>query len=152
MAIGAAQHIDDNSRTINSNEAILSKSEWTFVTGTTGATGAHTLFTVTGHVVASVFGVCSTSLTGASTHEIGVASNTAQLVAQIADTTTLDAGDVYVDADTEVGAGVIPSPQVVIDDIILTIGSTATTAGVVTYYCLWRPLSEGATLTVTTPA
>lgn len=143
---------DDNYQIIGSNEACRLSSEWTFVTGTTGATGAHTLFTVTGAVAASVFGHCTTSLTGTSTHEIGVASNTAQLVAQIANTTTLDAGDVYVDADTEVGAGLIPSPQIVVDDIILTIGSTATTGGVVEYFCLWRPLSDDGNITVTTPA
>lgn len=152
MAIAATQQRDANRQVITSNEAFHLSSEWTFVTGTTGATGAHTLFTVTGTVALTVFGTCGTSLTGASTHEVGVASNTAQLLAQIANTTTLDAGDVYVDASTEVGAGVIPSPQVVIDDVILTIGSTATTAGVVTYHCLWRPLTSGSEVTVTTPA
>lgn len=152
MTIVQGQQIDANRRTVTSNEAFVLASPWTFVTAGTGATGAHTLFTVTGTVALSVFGVCSTSLTGASTHEIGVAGNTAQLVAQIANTTTLDAGDVYTDADTEVGAGAIPGVQVVTDDVILTIGSTATTAGVVTYYCLWRPLSSDGNVTITDPA
>jgi len=154
MAIASPQQIDANFRTINSNEAFLLESTWTFVTGTTGATGAHTLFTVTDNVLVSVFGVCDTNLTGAATLEIGVASNTAQLVAQIADATTLDDGDVYVDAATEVGAGAIPAPQVINDgtDIILTIGSTAVTAGVVDFYCLWRPLNSSGSVTVTTPA
>lgn len=146
------QQIDDNGRTIDNNQACLLRSTWTFVTGTTGATGAHTLFTVTGAVAISVFGRCTVNLAGASTHEVGVAGNTAQLLAQIADTTTLDAGDVYVDADTEVGAGVIPVSQIVTSDVILTIGSTATTAGAVEYFCLWRPLSSGSSVTVTTPA
>jgi hypothetical protein len=130
------------------------ESTWTFVAGTTGAVEAHTLFTVTGNVAVSVFGVCDTTLVGAATFEVGVASNTAQLVAQIADATTLADGDVYVDADTEVGAGLIPAEQVLNDgtDIILTIGAAAVSAGVVDFYCLWRPLSSGATVTVTTPA
>jgi len=154
MPITASQQRDANFSVIGSNEAFLLESTWTFVTSTTGATGAHTLFTVTGNVLATVFGVCDTSLTGAATLEVGVAGNTAQLLAQIADTTTLDDGDVYVDADTEVGAGVIPSMQVINDgaDIIATIGTTAITAGVVDFYCLWRPLSASAVVSVTTPA
>ena len=150
----ASQDIDANRKVISSNEAFRLESTWTFVTGTTGATGAHTLFTVTGNVLVQVFGVCDTSLTGAATVEVGVASNTAQLIAQIANATTLDDGDVYVDADTEVGAGTIPHPQVLNDgaDIIMTIGSTAVTAGVVDFYCLWRPLSADGNVTVTTPA
>ena len=154
MAIEQGQQVDANRRTITSNEAFVLESTWTFVTGTTGATGAHTLFTVTGNVLVSVFGVCDTSLTGAATVEVGVTGNTAGLIAQIVNATTLDDGDVYVDADTAVGVGSIPVAKVLNDgnDIIMTIGSTAVTAGVVDFYCLWRPLSSGASITVTTPA
>ena len=143
-----------NRESIISNEAFKLESTWTFVAGTTGATGAHTLFTVTGNVLVSVFGVCDTSLDGAATFEVGVASNTAKLLAQVANATTLDDGDVYVGEETEVGAGLIPAMQVLNDgtDIILTIGLTAVTAGVVDFYCLWRPLSSNANITVTTPA
>ena len=150
----AAMDRDANRQVITSNESFKLESTWTFVTATTGATGAHTLFTVTGNVLVSVFGVCDTSLDGAATLEVGVASNTAQLLAQIANATTLDDGDVYVDADTEVGAGLIPSMQVLNDgtDIIMTIGATAVTAGAVDFYCLWRPLSSNGNVTVTTPA
>jgi len=145
---------DANHQVFDSNEAFLLIAPWTFVTATTGATGAHTLFTVTGDILATVFGVCTVNLAGAATLEVGVASNTAQLLAQIANTTTLDAGDVYVDADTEVGAGVIPHPQIVGGgaDIIATIGSTAITAGQVNFYLLYRPLSSDAAVSVTTPA
>ena len=154
MAITQGQQVDANSRTVNSNEAFLLESTWTFVTTTTGATGAHTLFTVTGNVLLSVFGICDTSLTGAATLEVGVTGNTAAILAQIANATTLDDGDVYVDADTAVGVAAIPSMKVVNDglDVIMTIGSTAVTAGVVDFYCTWRPLSAGSSVTVTTPA
>ncbi|OGY27936.1 MAG: hypothetical protein A2Z42_04250 [Candidatus Woykebacteria bacterium RBG_19FT_COMBO_43_10] len=154
MQFAVVMDRDGNRGHISSNEAFKLESTWTFVTGTTGATGAHTLFTVTGNVLATVFGVCDTNLTGAATIEVGVASNTAQLLAQIANATTLDDGDVYVDADTEVGAGLIPAMQVLNDgtDIIMTIGSTAVTAGVVDWYCLWRPLSSNGLIEVTTPA
>jgi len=154
MAITQGQQIDANSRTITSNEAFVLESTWTFVTSTTGATGAHTLFTVTGNVLLSVFGVCDTSLTGAATVEVGVTGNTAVLLAQIANATTLDDGDVYVDADTAVGAAGVPSTFVINDglDVLLTIGSTAVTAGAVDFYVTWRPLSSGASVTVTVPA
>lgn len=154
MAIEQGQQIDANRRTVTSNEAFFSESTWTFVTATTGAVGAHTLFTVTGNCLVTVFGVCDTNLTGAATVEIGVAGNTAALVAQIANATTLDDGDVYVGASTEVGVAAIPSTFILNDgaDIIMTIGSTAVTAGVVDFYCLWRPLSAGSSVTVTTPA
>lgn len=145
---------DANRGVITSNNAFLLESTWTFVTGTTGATGAHTLFTVTDNCLVSVFGVCDTSLTGAATVEVGVAGNTAALVAQIANATTLDDGDVYVGASTEVGVAALPSTFLLNDgaDIIMTIGATAVTAGVVDFYLLWRPLNSDSNITVTTPA
>lgn len=145
---------DANRRTVDTNEAYALKAPWTFSTLTTGAVGAHTLFTVTGTILVSVFGVCNTNLTGAATVEVGVSGNTAGLLAQIADATTLDDGDVYVDASTAVGVGSIPVTKVLNDgaDIVLTVGATAVTAGQVDFYLLWRPLSTGATVTVTTPA
>jgi len=154
MAITQGQQIDANSRTINSNEAFLLESTWTFVTATTGATGAHTLFTVTGNVLLSVFGICDTNIAGAGTIEVGVTGNTAGLIAQVADAEDLDDGDIWVDATPGVGVEAIPSTFIVNDgaDVILTIGTTALTAGVVDYYCTWRPLSAGSSVTVTTPA
>lgn len=147
------QQIDDNFKVINTNEAILLRQAWTFVTGTTGATGTHTLFTVTGDVIVSIFGVCKTDLTGAGTIEVGIAGNTAAILAQIANATTLDKGENYVDATPET-VSVTPGSFILNDgsDILLEIGSTAITAGVVDFYILWRPLSSGASIVVTTPA
>jgi len=154
MAISAPQQIDANFRTINSNSAFLLESTWTFATATTGAVGAHTLFTATDNCLVSVFGVCDTNLAGAATIEVGVAGNTAGLIAQIADATDLDDGDNWVDATPEVGVSALPGAKILNDgaDIILTIGSTAVTAGVVDFYCLWRPLSSDGNITVATPA
>jgi len=154
MATTAAQQIDANSRTITSNEAFKLESTWTFVENLTGDQAAHTVFTVTGNVLLSCFAVCDTSIVGAGTMELGVTGNTAGLIAQIANATTLDDGDVWVDADTAVGVGSIPVAKVLNDgnDVILTIGSADLTAGVVDFYCLWRPLSPESTVTVTTPA
>jgi hypothetical protein len=150
----AALQRDGNFRTVDTNEAFLLQAPWTFSELTTGAIGAHTLFTVTGDVLVSVFGVCNTDLVGAATLEVGVAGNTPGLLAQIANATTLDDGDVYVDASTQVGVAAIPTTKVLNDgaDIIMTIGAAAITAGQVNFYLTYRPLSDGAIITVTTPA
>jgi len=150
----AVQQIDDNRRTITSNESFVLESTWTFVEAETGDVATHTLFTVTGNVLVSVFGICDTNIAGAGTMEVGVAGNTAGLIAQIADATDLDDGDIWVDATPGVGVEALPTVKVLNDgaDIILTIGTTDLTAGVVDFYCLWRPLSSGANITVTEPA
>lgn len=154
MAISASQQIDANRRTITSNESFLSSSEWTFVGNATGDVGAHTLFTVTGDVLISVMATCQTSLTGAATIEVGVTGNTAGLLAQIADATTLDAGEVWATDTATVGVIAIPTTKILAGglDVILTIGSTDLTGGVVTFYCTWRPLSSDGDVIVTTPA
>ena len=154
MSASASQQIDRNHKTISSNEAFVAIAPWTFVTATTGATGAHTVFTVTGDVVIQTFATCSLDLTGAGTIELGVAGNTAGMLAQIADATTLDAGEVWVDATATVGVKALPTTKVLAGgiDIILTIGTTAITAGVIAIYALWRPLSSDGKVTVTIPA
>jgi len=154
MSIAAPQQIDANRRTISSNEAFLLESTWTFVDTTTGATGNHTLFTVTGNVLISVFGICDTNLAGAGNFEVGVTGNTAGLIAQIADATDLDDGDIYVSNTPGVGVQALPGMFVLNDglDVLLKITGTAISAGVVDFYCLWRPLSDGSSVTVTVPA
>jgi len=154
MKVATSQDRDSNRQVITSNEAFSLESTWTFVENLTGDQAAHTVFTVTGNVLVSCFGVCDTSIVGAGTMELGVTGNTAGLIAQIANATTLDDGDIWVDADTAVGVGSIPVAKVLNDgnDIILTIGTADLTAGVVDMYCLWRPLSTDSLVTVTTPA
>lgn len=155
MAILQGQQIDANSRTITSNEAFVLTSEWTFVSGTTGAQGSHTLFTVTGDVLVTIFGSCTTNMAGSGADfEVGVTGNTAGLIAQIADVEDLDDGDIYQDATPEVGTVALPSSRIIVGglDILLKITNTTITGGVVDWYCLWRPLSEGSSVTVTTPA
>lgn len=154
MSIVAAQQIDANSRTVNSNESFLLESTWTFVEGTTGATGAHTVFTVTGNVLVTIFGICDTDLAGATaTVEVGVTGNTAGLIAQTT-ATDIDDGDIWVDATPAVGVEATPSTFILNDgaDIILTVGTAAVTGGVIDFYCLWRPLSSDGNITVTTAA
>ena len=156
MKIATPQDRDSNRQIISSNEAFRLESTWTFAAATTGATGAHTLFTVTDNCLVSVFGVCDTTITsgGAPTFEVGVTGNTAALIAQTTAENIAD-GDIWVDAtDTRVGVGAVPAMQVLNDgnDIILTINTATLTAGVIDFYCLWRPLNNSSLVTVTTPA
>ena len=149
------QQIDANRRTITSNEAFLLSSEWTFVNPGTGATGSHTLFTVTGDVLVTIFGSCTTNMDGAGADfEVGVTGNTAGLIAQIADVEDLDAGDIYQDASPEVGTVALPSAFIIVGglDVLLKITNANITAGVVDWYCMWRPLSSDGEVSVTTPA
>ena len=154
MKIPVPMDRDSNRQIINSNEAFRLESTWTFVENKTGDQVAHTLFTVTGNVLATVFGICDTNIVGAGTMEVGVVGNTAGIIAQIANATDLDDGDIWVDATPAVGVEALPSTFIINDgaDIILTIGAADLTAGVVDFYCLWRPLSSTGNITVTTPA
>lgn len=124
----------------------------TFAGGTTDAIGDHdgaldpfTIFSVTGDVLVLVVGICKTTLVGAGTLEVGVANATAALLAQIADATTLavnemwgpDASPSLAEAMSQrahgIGGGL---------DIIGTVGTANITAGVIDFYCFWRPLSS----------
>lgn len=114
----------------------------TYVAGTTGATGATTLFTVTGVVALRILAVCSSDLLsgGAATIEVGLSGNTAALIAQ-STATAIDTGEIWVDA-TPATAEALPAQQIVAANIIQTIGTTTITGGVLTYYCLWAPISS----------
>lgn len=117
--------------------------------GTIGATGAVTLFTVTGQVAVRVIGMCTEDVTGAGTLEVGISGNTAGLLAQIADATNLDAGESYLDATPSTVESVDLSSGFILSngqDIIETIGTTALTNGTVIFGCLWRPLSDNSSV------
>lgn len=113
-----------------------------------GATGATTLFTVTGTVLARIFGACQVDLAGATaTIEGGIAGNTAALIAQTT-ATNIDAGMSWVDATPATIEGVDFSNGFIIaagQDILETIATAAISAGQLDFYCFWRPLSvDGA--------
>jgi len=124
-------------------EGLIESKAITYVAGTTGATGATTLFTVTGCVLARVFGVCGLTLEGAATLEVGISGATAIILAQIANATDLATDEIYVDATPTTKVEAMPSGLIIGNgqDIIQTIGSTALTAGSLTYYCVWSPIS-----------
>ena len=114
----------------------------TYAAATTGAVGATTLFTVTGTVAVRIFGVVSgANLTGAGTLEVGIAGNTAALLAQTTGT-DLDVGEIWIDTGPAT-VEALPAIQILTagTDIIQTIATDTITAGTITYYCLWSPIS-----------
>jgi hypothetical protein len=139
---------DANRVPIQSNEAFLVSKTRTFDgSAGNGAQGASDLFTVTGDVLVTVFAVCSEDLVGAGTIEAGISGNTAAILAQIANATNLDAGEVWSDSGPAT-VEALPGAKILSGaDIIETIGTADITDGTITYYCLFRPLSEDATVT-----
>ncbi len=112
-----------------------------------GTKGTMPLFKVTGEVLVRIFGVCKLTLVGAGTIEVGVAGNTASLIAQIADATALATSEIWNDATpTELGVGLLSNilgPYVVVNSPTIDekVGTADITAGGLYYICLWRPLS-----------
>jgi len=108
------------------------------------------LFKVTGTVLVRIFGVCTLTLVGAGTIEVGVAGNTAALLAQIADATNLATGEIWNDATpTDLKVSLLSdvlgpyivsggNATVTIDE---KVASADITAGGLHYILLWRPLS-----------
>jgi len=114
----------------------------TYVASTTGAVGATTLFTVTGVVAVRIFGIVSgADLTGTGTLEVGIAGNTAALIAQTTGT-ALDIGEIWIDTGPAT-IELLPGLSILAagTDIIQTIAGNTITAGTITYYCLWFPIS-----------
>lgn len=120
----------------------------------TGAQGAYTIFTVTGDIAISVFGICKASVTsgGTPTIELGVSGNTAALIAQITNATALITNEIWHDATpTTTVESIIAATNTAFvvsngQDIILTIGGADLTAGNIDFYALWKPLSLDANL------
>lgn len=147
MAVNAQFNRDNNYVPITALGFTATKAI-TFSALTTGATGATTLFTVTGTVALRLFGVVSgTDVTGFGTIEAGIAGNTAALLAQTTGT-ALDVGEVWID---NAPATVEPLPALQIigagQDVIQTIGTDTLDSGTLTYYCLWFPISNDGQIT-----
>lgn len=124
------------------NLGLTSTKSITFVGATTGAVGATTLFSVTGVVALKIFGVISgADVTGSGTIEVGVSGNTASLIAQTTGT-DLDNGDIWIDATAPATVEALPTTFIVKDDVVQTIATNTLTAGTVTYYCIWSPISQ----------
>ena len=125
-------------------------------TADTGAQAAYTIFTVTGDVMLYVIGLCQELMDsgGAATIELGIAGNTAALVAQTL-ATDLDAYETWQDAVPEVNPGAVDpaasSTKVIANgaDVILTVATADLTAGDLDFHAFWLPLSaDGNVVTV----
>jgi len=125
-----------------------------FIGGTTNARGDHdgtsdptTLFTVTGDVLVRMYAVCTTTIVGAGKIEVGLTGNTAEILAQVQDTSTIAANDIYLDATVNDVRGAtfsdVPASVLAINgsDIIETLTVANLTAGELYYVCLWRPIT-----------
>jgi hypothetical protein len=102
-----------------------------------------TLFSVTGDVAVQVFGFCSVNLAGAgATLEVGIAGNTAALIAQTT-ATDIDNPEIWKDTGPAT-VEAMPSQQILVNgtDIIQTVGTANITSGSIKYYCLWSPISS----------
>jgi len=113
---------------------------------TTGATGVTNLFTVTGDVVAQVFAKCSADLVsaGGGTVRVGITGNDNGFI-NTTTATDLDNGESWVSTSPN-SIAAIPTQRSITSgtSIIQTIGVSAVTAGTLTYFCLWYPLSENS--------
>ena len=113
-----------------------------------GAQGAFTIYTVTGDVQMQVFGLCQTLMNsgGAATIELGIAGNTAALVAQTT-ATDLDQYETWQDVGPEANPGNVDAAMadffVIANgaDVILTVATADLTAGEIDFHAFWRPLS-----------
>lgn len=118
-----------------------------------GAIGSYTLFTVTGVVAVKIFGVVTSTITsgGAPTIEVGTTINTAGIIAQVVDGTGLAVNEIWHDATpdstVEAVSGMTSfAEKVVTQDVKVKIGAAAATGGSIRFICLWRPLSNGASV------
>lgn len=134
----------------------ISLATGTFVAGTTGSTAVHPLFTVTGVVAVSIFGVCAVDLTtgGATTLEVGTASSTAGLLPQIT-ATNWDANEVWEMTDANLNKLVADSlllKKIVTEATIdLKIATSTVTGGSATFYLSWYPLSADGNVVPISP-
>ena len=126
----------------------------TFDGGTVNAIGDHdgtsdplTLFTVTGPVLIEVTGFVDTTLVGAATIEVGITGATTALLAQVANATSLQIGEIWHDAtpDASVEDATVMVQRIVNNkNIIMTVGTANITAGVITFVANWYPLTENS--------
>lgn len=140
-----------------SNTTILTKADVTAATAWTVVNSPVTLFTVTGVVRAIVLPVVTTLFTSTAntgTLALGITGNTGMFrAATTADgSTKLLANAPWIDANALANRGAaVPTadgPGYILNgaNIILTVATNPMTAGGMTLYCLWTPLSPGATV------
>jgi len=122
----------------------------TFAASTTGAVAVHELFTVTGVVEVALIAVCTTSVTGTGTIQVGTALDTDVL---IADTTGsgITKYDIWHDnsPDNSVEVSTVITRRICAENIDYKISTNTLTGGVVKFILLWNPISSDGTVVVT---
>ena len=125
----------------------------TFIGGTTNAIGDYdgtgdpfNIFTVSGTVLMKVIGIVETTLVGAATIEVGITGDTAAILAQVANASTMAIGEIWhdatVDKKIELTSVMVENIVAGSNDIIGNIGAANITAGAIRFICLWKPLSK----------
>jgi hypothetical protein len=161
MTTIASSFYRDANRTPITTDGLITKKSVTFDGATTdawgndgGALDGGTLFTVTGLVYVKLLGVCTTDCTGAgSTDEVGITGATA-IFMPITTMTNLDEGEIWINDTTPATYFIVGEEQAAADnlpeyllngtDIIMTTKTANTEAGVIDFYCIWRPISSDA--------
>lgn len=137
---------DANRIPITAKGLIVSKTITYTGAANAGAVGATTLFNVTGTALVSVFAVCAVDLVGlTSTIEVGISGNTAAIIAQTT-SENINVGQIWIDT-APATVETYPAPEKILTagtDVIETVATAAVTAGSLTYYCLWFPISTDA--------
>lgn len=116
-----------------------------------GTNDPFTLFTVTGDVLAGVFGVCTTDLAGSGSISVGITGNLTLFMAALAGT-AIDANEVWMDGTPAIGKTIDALTFYVIPngvDIVEDLSSDTITSGNIYYICLWRPLSPNSSVVPT---
>lgn len=125
------------------------KKRITYVAGTTGATGAKTIFTVTGVVRVKLIAVTKTTIASGGTPGmiVGTAITTNGLLPTL-NPTTIAVNEIWHDgtADASVELDSVMTTKIVTSDIIETIATATLTSGVLEYILLWQPLSSDGTV------
>ena len=153
MKYAAAMDRDANFQPLGGMLPFRTKKTITFAGGTSdaigdkdGALATFPIFTVTGDVMVWVAGMVKTTLVGAGTLEVGIPNNTAILIPQASDATTLAVNELWHDATSALGEGFTPQVHGIGGglDINGISASVDITAGVIDFYVFWRPLSDDA--------
>ena len=132
----------------------FAKADVTAVTAWSTANSPVTIATVTGVVMCRVFGHVTTAITstaGTGTLALGVSDNVALwIAATTADATNFATNDVWVGPTVTTKGNLFNNTSgwalVSNDTIKVTIATNSTTAGGMTIYVEWMPVSSGATV------
>jgi hypothetical protein len=140
-------------RDLAGNNSYVESKSVTFAGGTAnnmgdydGTGNPYTLFNVDGDVLAYIVAVCKTDLAGGSaTLEVGVTGATAALIAQTT-ATDIDINEGWFAATPTLAVANTAQYHVIGGglNVIQTVATANITAGAITYYCFWKPLSDGA--------